>query len=134
MRIRITDAGSSRSNHSGQENDCSVRAISVAFGLSYDSAFLLAKRYGRKSNKGIYIDSMSALMHDTCQERNLKLYHVRPSRGTKPETISEFMTGRKGTWIVGTYDHYVCVKGGYLHDLYDSSGLNIQFAWEIVKR
>ncbi len=47
-----TDGGRASSSRPRQRNDCTVRALAIAGGLSYDDAYDLLKEAGRKCSRG----------------------------------------------------------------------------------
>lgn len=52
----------------GNENDCVVRAIANSFNMPYDEAHRLARKHGRRDNRGMPIGMLSSLLREVGAE------------------------------------------------------------------
>lgn len=116
-------------NPKGKEvGDCVIRAISIALHLSWHEVF----------------DDLCALASEECDMPNADavwgkyLYQqgfepfLLPNACPACVTVREF-TRRfpKGTYIIGTGDHAVCVIDGSFYDSWDSGQQTASFFWRI---
>jgi hypothetical protein len=122
----------------GEKNDCSVRAIATAVGVTYDAAHRYMKDViGRKDRKGAkgMTDKLEAFTdHDnpiqTAGDINFKYkkiptvslcneYKLRGEIVHRKKTVKSFIDAfRKGTFLVFVSKHVFTVKDGVLIDNY----------------
>lgn len=122
-----TDGGRSLSKRPRQNNDCTVRAVALAFGWSYDQAYDWLAAEGRECSRGFHLDEFLA-------ERGAKQISfpaVRGQRRMNPATFcDQFKTGR---YICRVAKHVFAVIDGVVHDsLEQRPDRCIYKAWEIT--
>lgn len=110
-----------------QVGDCAVRAVSKAIGTDWEKAYAELSLMGFKMR-----DMPSA---NSVIDAVLKQYGFR--RQVVPNTCPECYTVRdfandhpKGTFIVGTGNHVVCIVSGTIYDSWDPSNEIVLFYWE----
>jgi hypothetical protein len=127
----ITDGG--RKKFGFEENDCTVRALSLAGNISYAKAHKIAKDRGRKDLKAF--NSFLLILEARKQGMNWKILR----NGTKlmlfeGDTIAKFSkTHPKGRYLLCTRSHAVAVVDGVIHDTFDSRRRRIQGVWQLMK-
>lgn len=106
--------------------DCSIRAVAKALGISWEDAFaLLAKnayQMGDLPNANSVIGSVLR-MHD---------FYRKALPNTCPDcyTVDDFCRDHpRGTFVLFFGNHVATVADGDLYDSWNSSGLSPQFYW-----
>ena len=106
-------------NPSGRNvGDCSVRAVSVALGVDWETAFALI------SNNAYQMGDMpsSNAVWGSVLRQNGFYRHVLPNTCPDCYTVEEFAAEHpKGVYVLGTGNHVVTVKDGEIWDSWDSS-------------
>jgi len=123
-----TDAGRAESKRPKQQNDCTVRAVALAFKLPYDEAYELMAKAGRKSWQGIHFRSW-ADQHPHLKRKSFPAVKGQ-SRMNPAKFCSEFKIGH---WIAQTAKHVFAVIDGVVLDT-SSPRPNrcIYAAWEVT--
>ena len=100
-------------------NDCAVRAISLAFNTEYDYVFYLLKDLGRTDGRGTYrhhsikvINDIAKLLNIKVTEFNLQALHINI---TVEEFLKTYSTGR---YICYVDRHVFTVIDGKAHDTF----------------
>ena len=103
--------------------DCTIRAISVAEGISWDEAYEELSDSARKLR--LMISSVEAI------EKYLdKRYRRVPIR---VETVGEFIeTHPFGVYLITMEGHITVLKNGINYDTFDSSDRLIWNAWKVI--
>lgn len=104
--------------HKNGKGDCTVRSVSKALGMSWDSAYidLVMQGYLLKD-----MPSSNEVMNSYLRSKGFRRYSVD---NICPDCYSfaDFAYDHpKGTFIVGTGTHVACIKEGLLFDSWDSS-------------
>ena len=116
MRFLETDGGKQFSHHPKEDRDCTVLAMAVACGVSYDEAHDMLREAGRRRNCAFAFPSRRNL---SAQIGDWWLEYYAPARG---ETLGRFADrNRTGSWIVGVNlpgegGHIVAVRNGIVRD------------------
>lgn len=98
--------------------DCTVRAICAATGLSWDQAF---DELCDKAKEICEMPSSNNAWGQYLQDLGYE-YHPIPNTCPFCYTIGDFCKDHpKGTYILGTGTHVVCVKDGDIWDSWNSS-------------
>lgn len=71
--FNYNDGGRLQSKRPREDNDCTVRAVAIAFGVSYDTAYDFFKLHGRKPDDGYHITD---LFYDYLQPGKLLFGHT----------------------------------------------------------
>lgn len=115
-----SDGGRLQSKRSRQNNDCSVVALAIAFGLSYDEAYDYLKDLGRECSKGFFLNK---LLEEHYKDGNTLLgktiiKHSFPAeKGKERMNVGRFcMEHEHSTFITRQAKHLATVVDGYLHD------------------
>ena len=106
-------------NPSGRNvGDCAVRAVSVALGIDWETAYAMIAKAGFLMN-----DVMSSnSVFGSVLRMNGFYRHAIPNSCPECYTINDFAEDHpRGTYVVGTGNHVVTVKDGEIWDSWDSS-------------
>lgn len=109
-------------NHSNIE-DCTIRALSVAEGISWDEAYVLLSDSARKL--GLMQSDVRAIEHflDMRYER-VPIYE---------DTVGEFIKNHKrGVFLITMSGHITVLKNGINYDTFNSDKRSIWNAWEVL--
>lgn len=106
-------------------NDCTVRAISLATGMTWDAAFKELSEFARAQaimpDDVIYIDEYL--------DRHFKLSYS--SKNDHRITVGEFAKQNPyGTYLITMRGHITCCKDGVIYDTFDPSSY---YVWEAFK-
>lgn len=107
--------------------DCSVRAISKALGISWDSSYI------DLASHGFFLKDMPSA--------NVTINSYLHSKGFRRYAISNLVPDcysikdfandhKKGKFIVGTGSHVVCIESGSYFDTWDSGSECLEFYWK----
>lgn len=103
--------------------DCTVRAISVAEGISWDEAYDELSDSAR--DMGLMMSSVEAI------ERYLDARYKRIPFYT--ETVNEFIENHPyGTYLITMEGHITVLKNGINYDTFDCSDRLMWAAWKVV--
>ena len=106
-----TDAGRATSMRPRQANDCSVRALALARGLSYDDAYETLKAAGRSCSTKF---RMTAWLEDQPWARGATFPASKGQRRMNPERFcADF---HEGAWICKTAKHVFVIRDGVVFD------------------
>ena len=98
--------------------DCTVRAVSKALGISWETAYIDLVM------QGYYLADMpssNAVMSSYLHSKGFSK-HIIPDLCPDCYSINDFAKEHShGTYILGTGTHVVCVKDGVIYDAWDSS-------------
>ncbi len=98
--------------------DCSIRAVSVALGIDWETAYALVALNGYLMNDVI---SSNSVWGSVLRQEGFKRYAI-PNQCPDCFTVGDFATEHpKGTFVLGTGNHVVTVKDGVIYDSWDSS-------------
>lgn len=99
-------------------SDCSVRAISAALGVDWETAFAMIAENAFQMGD---IISANASWGSVLRQHGFKR-SVIPNKCPDCFTIEDFAEEHpKGVYVVGTGNHVVTVKDGIILDSWDSS-------------
>ena len=103
-------------------NDCTIRAISVAQGISWDEAYKKLSNAARR--KGLMMDS-AEFIEDYLDSR----YHRTCNYNM---TVGEFLKMHKhGIFLITMPGHITVIKDGILYDTFDCRNRLMWCAWRI---
>jgi hypothetical protein len=103
-----------------------VRALSVALGIDWETAYALAALNGYLMNDVISADSVWG----SVLRQNGFYRHAIPNSCPECFTIGDFAEEHPhGVYVVGTGTHVVTVKDGIIWDSWDSSQEIPQYYW-----
>lgn len=106
-----TDAGRSLSTRSRQKNDCTVRAVALTLGISYDTAYDTLAAHGRKCSKGFHI---AEWLEKHAWATKLPFPAVKGQSRMNPQTFTkQFQAGR---YICRTAKHVFAEVDGVVMD------------------
>ena len=111
----------------GGIGDCSVRAVSKALNIPWDSAYidLVTQGYFLKD-----MPSSNSILSAYLHSKGFRRYAIS---NLCPDcyTFKDFANDHPvGTYIVGTGTHVACIKNGTLWDSWDSSSEIPIFYWK----
>jgi hypothetical protein len=103
--------------------DCVIRSISVAEGISWDQAYRKLSDYARE--RGLMINSVESV--EQYLDDNYERLCVDDT------TVGEFAEYNPfGTFLVTMRGHIVCIKDGEIIDTFDCSDRIMWCAWEVI--
>ena len=122
------------------KNGCSVIAMSIAFGISYEDAYKELEFVGRIHGRGVSQFQLELVAKRLAYQVNgetwlvskEKIVHLKEMMGVTPtlnNIVSVLPKGKK--YIVSTRDHVVTVKGGRVHDWAEGRKLQVQNIIEV---
>lgn len=116
-----------QNNPSGRNvGDCSVRAISVALDLDWETAYAMIVKAGFLMND---MPSSNSVWGSVLRTHGY-YRHVVPNSCPDCYTINDFAEDHpKGVFVVCTGNHVVTIKDGIIMDSWDSSNEIVQFYW-----
>jgi hypothetical protein len=130
--FRLSDAGRATSKRPKQHNDCTVRALSTACSISYDEAYELLAKAGRKCGRGFHFRAF-ALAAEVAGYKfrwvpfPAKKGHPRMRPGSFTQ---EFPDGR---FILRTAKHVMaCVDGTIFDSFQPNDNRCVYGAWQLV--
>lgn len=111
-----TDAGRAGSRRPRQKNDCAVRALAATSGLSYDEAYDMLARAGRKCGRGFFL--LEWIRENDPLPRWTFIYHSFPARrGMRRMNPVEFAERfDRGRFICRMAGHVVACINGVFYD------------------
>ena len=110
-----------------REEDCAVRAVSAALGISWDEAFDLIAHNAKQ---------MGSMMHRDAAWGSVLRQHgfirrIIPNSCPDCYLIKDFTIDHPfGDYVLGTGTHAVAVIDGDILDIWDSSYETPQYYWE----
>ena len=104
-----------------ETNDCTVKAVSRAFGISYEAAHELMRISGRENREGHY-DFRYWAQNQNCSEFFVFL--------SPAPTLRQFLTkqGRSGCWLVAIPGHAFAIQDGQILNDYPLSE-SVHLSW-----
>lgn len=102
--------------------DCTIRAYTKAFDMSWDDAYTMAMRYGKEygapPNDAKVVDKILT------EEFGFTCTKTRKCDGRM--TVNEFAaTHPKGTYLIKVYGHLVTIVDGFYYDTWDSGSKKV---------
>lgn len=111
----LSDGGRATSRRPAQRNDCTVRALVIARGLSYDGAYDCLKAAGRKCSRGF--DFARWMSRQTWATK----LSFPARKGERCMTLAAFCGSHpEGTFIVRVAKHVLAVKDGVAYDSFEN--------------
>lgn len=102
--------------------DCVIRAISVAEGISWDEAYDELSDYAR--DMGLMMNSVEAVEEYLNERYDQVIFYA--------ETVGDFIDEHPfGTYLITMPGHITVLKDGINYDTFDSSERIIWDAWKI---
>ena len=116
-----------QNNPSGRNvGDCSVRAISVALDVNWETAYAMIVKAGFLMND---MPSSNSVWGSVLRTNGF-YRHVIPNSCPDCYSINDFAEDHpKGVFVVCTGNHVVTIKDGFIMDSWDSSNEIVQFYW-----
>lgn len=124
-----TDAGRSTSKHSKQKNDCTVRALATTLEITYDEAYSMLAKAGRKSSCKFRI---SDWLETQPWAEKISFPAVKGEHRMNPVVFTKKFSS--GAYICKTAGHVFAVIDGTLYDDTENRPDRcIYTAWRISK-
>jgi hypothetical protein len=96
-----------------ETRDCSVRALRVALGCSYEEAHRALKTTGRVDRRGTY----NATMRDASAVFGFKPISPTASGMSERPTLAQFVRAhRYGRYVIRVHVHFIALVHGTVHD------------------
>ena len=104
------------------DNDCVVRALANATGVSYLEAFAMCQDYGRKPGKGMYPVQWLPLLQGELKDRYMRMVPTDAHRWCRTAiTAHRWMSRWQGTYVVLFKRHVAVWRDGEWLDWMDKS-------------
>lgn len=124
-----SDAGRSQSRRPKQTNDCTVRALALARGIEYDSAYDLLANAGRKCARGFFLGDW---LEGQPWAEKIRFPAIKGQRRMNPAAFTEQF--KEGRYICRVSKHVFAVIDGVVYDTFESRPDRcIYTAWRITK-
>lgn len=125
----------------GEDRDCVVRAMALAFDLPYQEAHKLCAQYGRKRRRAMYMGSDDVdgrgwmeLLITLADERGFTVCsRARPPWGKTIRSLAPRLR-RDRVFLVHTARHLLCIRGGRALDHTAGRMHRVKFILELVPR
>lgn len=98
----------------GEDKDCVVRALSIAFNKPYNEVHAICAQSGRRPNKGMRTFEIERAIRLLTGEKDAEV--VRSPRGKRSTFTTFAKRNPKGSFIVLKCDHAVALIDGVYHD------------------
>ena len=123
MEYRFNDGGRSAAGYRGETRDCAARAIAIACGMDYATAYVLVNGYARKSANRRRSNARTGVQRDV-------MHSLLGARGWRYVSCMGIGTGCKvhlrdgeipmtGPVICNVSKHYVAVIDGVIYDTHN---------------
>ena len=114
-----------------ERNDCTVRAVALAFDIHYDKAYKFLEKNGRKPNKGFWING---LLGGSYNYKKVTLFGKRVIRIPCLLTLQQTMKNiGDGAFIWQNGYHCFCIRNGIILDTFiDRPGSRCKGLWNIL--
>lgn len=108
--------------------DCAVRSICKAEDLEWLDAYDIMYKYSREVQ--CPLNCKHGFEH-ILKSLGYTYTGVSNKKGTKRPTVNKFaLDNKEGTFICVVANHYVTVKDGYFHDVWDSGDCSLYGYWK----
>ena len=110
-----TDGGRAASKRPRQRNDCTVRALALACGVTYDSAYDELAEAGRRCGRGFEFGTWAGTAHFAGRTfRWIGFPAVKGQQRMNPAGFAD--QHPRGRYILKTAKHVLACVDGMLHD------------------
>lgn len=107
--------------------DCSVRAISAALDTDWETAYAMTAKNGYLMAD---MPSSNSVWGAVLRQHGFTR-HAIPNTCPECYTLEDFARDHpEGTFVVGTGNHVVTIRNGWIMDSWDSSREIAQFYWK----
>lgn len=112
-----------------QVNDCTVRAISLATGRSWDETYVELSRFARA--QGVMLDEVRYI--DEYLDRKFEKVYKNDQKSKI--TVAEFLNKHPhGIYLITMAGHITCGIDGIIYDTFDPSNRIIWDAYKVTKK
>lgn len=143
-----------RSNRWRERNDCTVKALAIATGKTYEQAHGALALRGRNYRKGTTMSTVFRALDDLGftqkeiyrrdfadrdhlyppdKERAKKMRRTRWAKGRTMKSIQPHLPQR-GVFLISTSSHVLCVRAGEVHDWTTNRKHRITHVHHITKK
>jgi hypothetical protein len=124
MQIKHTDGGREQAGFQNEWNDCSVRALAIAAGITYGQAHDLLKAQGRKDRKGARVYMIRAAAASTAKVEDVlvrqpKTHWMGGYSYTCPTLSQVIRKHSSGRYILITRNHAIALVDGVIYDSFE---------------
>lgn len=137
MKLLPVAKGSRAPEFFNEKDDCAVRAIANACGVSYMKAHKACADHGRAKRSGMFVDAFDAALNSLVKIKKSntfkKNYFVIGELTKSGITLGRFIKENStGTWIVMIANHFLAIEAGSIIDTtYPSDKSHVYYAWKI---
>lgn len=113
-----------------EKSDCTVKALALAYGTSYDWAHAVLKAYGRQRGKGLYTHQVFPQVF-----KDMEIKHkIGPYTRKERISLKKFCEKHpKGRYVVCSSGHAMAVVDGVVYDWGDKPRRLVVWAVRIHK-
>lgn len=133
MTFFKTDAGRALSKRPNSKNDCTVRAVALVWGLSFDNAYELLALSGRVPHKRFDFKTWAEgvnKQHGT----TFQWLSFPAEKGKRRMTPAEFCQSHEtGSYILRTAKHVFAVIDGVVLDEQPNAERCVYGAWKLLR-
>lgn len=130
--FQYSDAGQSKTEYALAQRCCTIRAISISTGLSFEACFEIAKQAGRKYNGKI--KTRNVLLEAEKYGVKSETVTVTVNRTLTLNQLSKRSFMWSGTFLVRTKGHVFAVIDGVIKDTFlEGSKRRVLEVWRILK-
>jgi hypothetical protein len=128
MAYVMNDGGKAATGRKGKSGDCAVRAVAIATGTDYETAYRMmadeAASFGYKKSArdGIHMDVITSVL----KKFGWAWVAAPKISGRKARCVD---LAEKGTVIARQAKHFVAVIDGTPHDIFDCSDRMVYGCW-----
>ena len=100
--------------------DCTIRALSKAFDISWIEAFDMTIPYCREYQTANLFDMDNKTVQEVMSRLGFEYHGISNKKGTKRPTVESFAKGHKdGTYLLSVAHHIVAVVDGVYYDTWN---------------
>ena len=116
----------------GETNDCAIKAIALAAGISYADAAAELKRWGRKHRRGASLNSIHQIMAQTYKCKLVKITELAVQYGRTIKTLGKVLPSDR-IFMIFTAKHVLCYKNGKIEDWTEGRLHRIEDVYEVIR-
>ena len=137
MKLLPVAKGSRAPEFFEEKNDCAVRAIANACGVSYMKAHKICAEWGRAKRESMPVDDFDGALKSTGKVKHVTSFKkdcfVIGKLSEKGVTLGKFVKENDtGTWVVMLCDHLLVVEAGNIIDSgFTNSRSPVYYAWKV---